>query len=392
MSKTLEDILPPLTDGHTGGPYPSIKVRTSYGYKPTPVTVEMKNESAEKVLNEVARQAGMYARVSMSMVTIWPTKENWEKAKAEKERAAAASEGNDAGAAGGAPSSPPAGTSPEQARADAFSAKMRAESIEGGKKVSAETKEMLKTTIIPHVSFKEASIDDVAASLGKTINELLPKPKDDSPDTFNSFAIHVRKSSVNKPNPVTLEMKDAYAGSVLNEVAKQAGMQVQMTLRGVTYWPKQTEEKKTEEKKADAAVEGVASAGGSASVGAAGGTGGGTASSEGQDVSGSFLVAMKGVLDPFFTWICAATLRASVIGGVIIALQLLLGRIIPARWRYALWAPMVLVLVMPVLPEVPFGLFPAKPAVVSSEVVATPAVATEVPVVPATAPVAAVVG
>ncbi|HEY1121147.1 MAG TPA: M56 family metallopeptidase, partial [Haloferula sp.] len=513
LSKTLEDILPPMKMGDTGEIRPAIWVRTSYGYKPTPVTLEMENESAEKVLNEVARQAGMYVRVSLTMVTIWPTKENWEKARAEMGQAAAASEGNDEGAAGGAEgemsakeisdqmlkngevktkatttklkekiipsvsfkdasiddvaaslsktledilpirkvgdtdqtrpgiwvsksygyeptpvtvdlkdataekvlatvaeragmvhkvvmnmvvlfpkpaektedekaasseaamSSPPLKANPEQAKADASKAKERAEAIERGKKASAETKEMLKTTILPHVSFKEASIDDVAASLGKTINELKPKPEDGTPEISRFFAIHVRKGH-DKPTPVTLEMKDASAVTVLDEVAKQAGMLIRLDTRSVTYWPKPAEEKP-----ADVAVGEGANGSGGASEGAAGGAGGGST-----NVSGSFLVAMKGVVDPFFTWIWAATLRASVIGGVILALQLLLGRIIPARWRYALWAPMVLVLVLPVLPEVPFGLFPAKaPASVVSEVVATPEVTTNVAAAPAAA-------
>jgi len=358
LSKTLEDILPPIRIGATGEPRPAIWVRTSYGYKPTPVTVEMKNESAEKVLNEVARQAGMYARVSLTMVTIWPTKENWEKAKAEKEQAAAASAGNDAGAAGGA-------------EGEMSAKEISDQMLKNGEVKTKDTTAKLREKIIPSVSFKDASIDDVAASLSKTLEGILPIRKVGDTDQTRP-GIWVSKGYGYKPTPVTVDLKDATAEKVLATVADRAGMLHKVVMNMVVIFPKPAE--KTEEEKAAAGEE----------------AGGGTtnASSGGQDVSGSFLVAMKGVVDLFFKWIWAATVRASVIGGVILALQFLLGRIIPARWRYALWAPMVLVLVLPVLPEVPFGLFPAKPAVISSEMVATPAATPEVSVASA-APVTA---
>lgn len=60
-------------------------------------------------------------------------------------------------------------------------------------------------------------------------------------------------------------------------------------------------------------------------------------------------------LDLMFDWLLAATLRASVLAVIILGIQLVLRRWLPAPWRYALWLPMLLVMVLPVLPEVPFG-------------------------------------
>jgi bla regulator protein BlaR1 len=65
-------------------------------------------------------------------------------------------------------------------------------------------------------------------------------------------------------------------------------------------------------------------------------------------------------LDSLFEWVLAATLRASALAVVILGIQFVLGRRLPARWRHALWLPMVLVLVLPVLPTVPFGIMPKR--------------------------------
>jgi bla regulator protein BlaR1 len=54
--------------------------------------------------------------------------------------------------------------------------------------------------------------------------------------------------------------------------------------------------------------------------------------------------------DAFFEWLLAASLRASLLAIGVIAAQAILQRWLPARWRYALWLPMVLVLLAPVLP------------------------------------------
>lgn len=66
------------------------------------------------------------------------------------------------------------------------------------------------------------------------------------------------------------------------------------------------------------------------------------------------------IIENVFEWMLAATLRASVLAVVILGIQFMLRRWLPAGWRHALWLPMVAVLVLPVLPEASFGLFPLK--------------------------------
>lgn len=63
-------------------------------------------------------------------------------------------------------------------------------------------------------------------------------------------------------------------------------------------------------------------------------------------------------IDTMFEWLLAATLRASVLAVVILLIQMILRRWLPAGWRHAMWLPMLAVLVLPVLPEASFGLFP----------------------------------
>ncbi len=70
-------------------------------------------------------------------------------------------------------------------------------------------------------------------------------------------------------------------------------------------------------------------------------------------------------LESFFQWLLAASLRASLLAGAVVCLQLALRRWLPARWRFALWLPVVLVLVAPALPESRFSVqnrFTEKPA------------------------------
>lgn len=80
-------------------------------------------------------------------------------------------------------------------------------------------------------------------------------------------------------------------------------------------------------------------------------------------------------LDSLFEWVLAATLRASALAVVILGIQFMLRRRLPATWRHALWLPMLLVLIMPMLPQVPFGIMPQreKPEAVSMEIVQTSA-------------------
>lgn len=85
-------------------------------------------------------------------------------------------------------------------------------------------------------------------------------------------------------------------------------------------------------------------------------------------------------LESFFQWLLAASLRASLLAGAVVCLQFALRRWLPARWRFALWLPVVLVLVAPVLPESRFSVqnrFVDRPTpvTVKREPLVTPAVA-----------------
>jgi beta-lactamase regulating signal transducer with metallopeptidase domain len=52
-----------------------------------------------------------------------------------------------------------------------------------------------------------------------------------------------------------------------------------------------------------------------------------------------------------FDWLLAASARASLLTVVVLIVQVLLGHRAPARWRYALWLPVLIVLLMPGFPE-----------------------------------------
>ena len=57
------------------------------------------------------------------------------------------------------------------------------------------------------------------------------------------------------------------------------------------------------------------------------------------------------MLHSLFTWTLDVSLRASLLAGAVLCLQAALRNHISARWRYAMWLPVLLVLVAPVLPE-----------------------------------------
>jgi len=74
--------------------------------------------------------------------------------------------------------------------------------------------------------------------------------------------------------------------------------------------------------------------------------------------------------EPFLQWLLFASLRASVLALAVLGLQFAFRRWVPARWRHALWLPVVLVLVLPVLPASRFSVenrFRAKPPAVHAE-------------------------
>jgi beta-lactamase regulating signal transducer with metallopeptidase domain len=56
-------------------------------------------------------------------------------------------------------------------------------------------------------------------------------------------------------------------------------------------------------------------------------------------------------LTTFFDWLLTASLRASVLTLGVWLVQIVLQRHLSPRWRYALWLPVLVVLLMPVLPE-----------------------------------------
>lgn len=56
-------------------------------------------------------------------------------------------------------------------------------------------------------------------------------------------------------------------------------------------------------------------------------------------------------LHALFDWMLDVSLRASLLSVAVILIQLALRGHLPARWRYALWLPVLLVLILPVLPE-----------------------------------------
>src|ERR1700678_2689827 len=59
---------------------------------------------------------------------------------------------------------------------------------------------------------------------------------------------------------------------------------------------------------------------------------------------------MNVILSPFH-WILDASLRASLLAVAILLLQAALRGVISARSRYGLWLPVLLVLILPVLPQ-----------------------------------------
>ncbi|MEZ5386417.1 MAG: M56 family metallopeptidase [Prosthecobacter sp.] len=56
-------------------------------------------------------------------------------------------------------------------------------------------------------------------------------------------------------------------------------------------------------------------------------------------------------LHVLFDWLVAASLRASALTLLVLAIQWILKRRLSPRWRYALWLPVLIVLLAPVLPE-----------------------------------------
>jgi beta-lactamase regulating signal transducer with metallopeptidase domain len=59
------------------------------------------------------------------------------------------------------------------------------------------------------------------------------------------------------------------------------------------------------------------------------------------------------ILNTLFDWVLSAGLRASLLVPVVLGAQWLLRKHLPANWRYALWLPVLVVLLVPALPILP---------------------------------------
>jgi beta-lactamase regulating signal transducer with metallopeptidase domain len=60
------------------------------------------------------------------------------------------------------------------------------------------------------------------------------------------------------------------------------------------------------------------------------------------------------ILNNIFEWVLESGLRASLLVPVVLAARWLLRKHLPAGWRYALWLPVLVALLVPALPIVPF--------------------------------------
>jgi bla regulator protein BlaR1 len=58
-----------------------------------------------------------------------------------------------------------------------------------------------------------------------------------------------------------------------------------------------------------------------------------------------------GALGTLISWLAAATIRGSLLTGAVLCLQFALRPVMSARWRLALWLPVIFVLMAPVLPK-----------------------------------------
>src|SRR4051812_37207866 len=56
-------------------------------------------------------------------------------------------------------------------------------------------------------------------------------------------------------------------------------------------------------------------------------------------------------LDPLFGWFLQATLRASLLTVAVLVVHAIFRERMPARWRYAMWLPVVLAMAAPWLPQ-----------------------------------------
>ena len=61
---------------------------------------------------------------------------------------------------------------------------------------------------------------------------------------------------------------------------------------------------------------------------------------------------------PIFSWVLAASVRASLLVLVILLLQRLLRSRLSAKWKYALWTPVLSAILIPAQPLLPYWEWP----------------------------------
>ena len=71
------------------------------------------------------------------------------------------------------------------------------------------------------------------------------------------------------------------------------------------------------------------------------------------------------LLETVFEWVVSTTLRASLVAVAILAIQIMLRPWMPAKWRHPLWLPLLVVMVLPFVPELPVHVIPPRHAEVT---------------------------
>lgn len=66
------------------------------------------------------------------------------------------------------------------------------------------------------------------------------------------------------------------------------------------------------------------------------------------------------LLETVFEWVVSTTIRASLVAVAILAIQMMLRPWLPAKWRHPLWLPLLLVMVLPFVPELPVHVIPTR--------------------------------
>lgn len=68
---------------------------------------------------------------------------------------------------------------------------------------------------------------------------------------------------------------------------------------------------------------------------------------------------LETILEPVSAWLVRTSWQAAVLVAIVAGVQLVFGRLLAPRWRYALWMLVVVRLLMPVLPASRWSVFNA---------------------------------